>query len=514
FGVDAVEDFKKICSGIIAAGFWTACYSYYCQYKVSVVQIVSAASIVVNTVSRGCIQTGGKIVEIDADEDVTLEEVDAEVTKDADVQGRLEESQANVYHLDLEHDEKVISMQDTNEAEPAKVEEVIEVVTASKLMTEVVTTAATTITAAPVPKASAPRKRRGVIIQDPEEAATASIIMQSDVMSKDKGKGILVKEPKPLKRQAQIEPDEAFARELKAELNANINWNDVVDQVKRKERQDNTVMRYQALKRKPVTEAHVRKNMMVYLKNMAGFKMDFFRGMTYTDIRPIFEKHYNLNQAFLERVEERSQARKKKKEVKEKVKVQSSEQLRSKGLMKRFTHSQLNKKSFKDIQGLYIKEQELITDFVPIGSKEDERMIRDINKKAKLESSDKDPDKEGVIDYEVLDKRFLIINWESKFYHYDRHRAKGIYYRNFRSDGSSRWIKTFSEMATRFDRLDLVELYNLVMQRFEPTTPEEDGTEIHMLAERRYPLTTRTLERMLSLRLIVESASDAAYDLL
>nr|GEY86172.1 hypothetical protein [Tanacetum cinerariifolium] len=69
-------------------------------------------------------------------------------------------------------------------------------------------------------------------------------------------------------------------RQLEAELNANINWNDVVDQVKRKEMQDNTVMRYQALKRKTVTEAHARKNMMVYLKNMVGFKMDFFRGMT------------------------------------------------------------------------------------------------------------------------------------------------------------------------------------------------------------------------------------------
>nr|GEX61749.1 hypothetical protein [Tanacetum cinerariifolium]GEX65490.1 hypothetical protein [Tanacetum cinerariifolium] len=74
--------------------------------------------------------------------------------------------------------------------------------------------------------------------------------------------------------------------------------------VKRKEKKDNTVMRYQALKRKTVTEAQARKNMMIYLKNMAGFKMDFFKGMTYTDIRPIYKKHYNLNQAFLERVEE------------------------------------------------------------------------------------------------------------------------------------------------------------------------------------------------------------------
>ncbi|GJW47584.1 hypothetical protein Tco_0079230 [Tanacetum coccineum] len=82
------------------------------------------------------------------------------------------------------------------------------------------------------------------------------------------------------------------------------------------------------------------------------------------------------------------------------------------------------------------------------------------------------PDEEGIVDYEVLEKRFPIINWESKFYHYDRHGVEGIYYRIFRSDGSSRWIKTFSEMVIRFDRLDLIELYNLVMQRFETTTLE------------------------------------------
>nr|GFC87256.1 hypothetical protein [Tanacetum cinerariifolium] len=81
--------------------------------------------------------------------------------------------------MDLEHAEKVLSMQDTDEAEPAKVGEVIEVVTSAKLMTEVVTTAATTITAAQMPKDSAPRRRRGVIIQDPKETAIASVIMHS-----------------------------------------------------------------------------------------------------------------------------------------------------------------------------------------------------------------------------------------------------------------------------------------------------------------------------------------------
>nr|GEY76987.1 hypothetical protein [Tanacetum cinerariifolium] len=42
----------------------------------------------------------------------------------------------------------------------------------------------------------------------------------------------------------------------------------------------------------------------------------------------------------------------------------------------------------------------------------------------------------------------------------------------------------------------------------------KDGTKIHMLAERRYPLTTKILERMMSLSLIAKSASDTAYDLL
>nr|GEU53430.1 hypothetical protein [Tanacetum cinerariifolium] len=122
---------------------------------------------------------------------------------------------------------------DTDEAEHAEVEEVLKVVTVVKLMTE--------------------------------------------VQSKDKGKGILIEEPKLLKGQAQIDMDEAF---------------------------DNEVMRYQALKRKPLTEAQARKNMMIYLKNMVGFKMDFFKGMTYSEIRPLFKKHYNSIQAFLEKGKE------------------------------------------------------------------------------------------------------------------------------------------------------------------------------------------------------------------
>nr|GEY32386.1 hypothetical protein [Tanacetum cinerariifolium] len=62
--------------------------------------------------------------------------------------------------------------------------------------------------------------------------------------------------------------------------------------------------RYQALKKKPQTEAQARKNMMIYLRNIAGFKMDYFKGMSYDDIRPIFEKYFNSNMAFLKKTKE------------------------------------------------------------------------------------------------------------------------------------------------------------------------------------------------------------------
>nr|GFD26672.1 hypothetical protein [Tanacetum cinerariifolium] len=88
-------------------------------------------------------------------------------------------------------------VEDIDEEEPAKVEEVLEVVKAAKLMIEVVTTAQPTTTAAQVPKPSAPRRRKGVVIQDPEETASL-VIVHSKVQSKEKGKGILIEEPKPL----------------------------------------------------------------------------------------------------------------------------------------------------------------------------------------------------------------------------------------------------------------------------------------------------------------------------
>nr|GEU81062.1 zinc finger, CCHC-type, retrotransposon Gag domain protein [Tanacetum cinerariifolium] len=149
------------------------------------------------------------------DKDVTMQDVadtskevavDAEIEESVDVQGRQAESQVQIYQINLEHANKVLSMQD-DELELAELQKVVEVVTTAKLMTEVVTAASATINAADTSilaatitaaapaittAPSAARRRKGVVIRDPKKTATPSTIIHTEPKSKDKGKGIMM----------------------------------------------------------------------------------------------------------------------------------------------------------------------------------------------------------------------------------------------------------------------------------------------------------------------------------
>nr|GFA36771.1 hypothetical protein [Tanacetum cinerariifolium] len=157
---------------------------------------------------------------------------------------------------------------DEQEDEP-EVQEAVEVVTTAKLITEVVaavsksvtaanaTTAtipAATITPAPVRVvAASTRKRKGVVIRDPEEESTAKTPAETN--SKDKGKGIMVEEPKSMKKKQQVEMDEEYARKFHEELNKDIDWDVAIDNVKQKAKEDSYVQRYQkASKRRKLNE--------------------------------------------------------------------------------------------------------------------------------------------------------------------------------------------------------------------------------------------------------------------
>nr|GEZ96631.1 hypothetical protein [Tanacetum cinerariifolium] len=220
---------------------------------------------------------GRKITDIDADAEVKLE---------------------NVYNFDMAHEETVLSMQDVN-VQSERIEnvvkevakEMVEVMEIAKIIsdevsttggelnaanekpvsaapTNITTTQPSEVTKTTVDIATAPNDK-GIVFHDKKELTT--ITASSKSQAKYKGKAKLVDEPKIQKsRKVQIAIDEEV-----------------------QSRQSYAVRKYQALKRKPVSVAQARKNMMIYLKNMVGFKIDFFNGMSYEEIRPLFEEEYN-----------------------------------------------------------------------------------------------------------------------------------------------------------------------------------------------------------------------------
>nr|GEW38140.1 putative ribonuclease H-like domain-containing protein [Tanacetum cinerariifolium] len=206
---------------------------------------------------------------VDTFDDIVMDDISKQGRMIADIDADVDVIMEDAKEVVVEKFDDVLRMQD-DEVEPAKLQEVVEVVTTTKLIDEVVIAASATITVVAPTLTTAPsagRRRKGVVIRDPKDSLIASTIVHTEAKSKDKGKGILVEEPKPLKKQAEIKQDEAYARELEAELNKNIDWDEVIDHVQRKQKDDNAMKRYQALKRKPRTEAQARKNMMIYLRN-------------------------------------------------------------------------------------------------------------------------------------------------------------------------------------------------------------------------------------------------------
>nr|GFC23445.1 hypothetical protein [Tanacetum cinerariifolium] len=107
-----------------------------------------------------------------------------------------------------------------------------------------------------------------------------------------------------MKKKDQIEMDAENARKLQEEINKeheeaykNIDWNAALNHVQSKEPQ--YIKRYHGMKKKSQTKSEARKNMIFYLKNTEGYKMDFFKGKKYDEILPIFQAKFDANMKFL-----------------------------------------------------------------------------------------------------------------------------------------------------------------------------------------------------------------------
>nr|GEZ35721.1 ribonuclease H-like domain-containing protein [Tanacetum cinerariifolium] len=346
---------------------------------------------------------GRMIAEVDADVDVVLEDLkeaadeakevaeDTMVDKNVDIQGRQAESQAKIYKIDLDHANKVLSMQRMKLSQ-LKSKKYAIITTVEAQVHDV------TLTAAPARVVAAPsRRRKGV------------------------GKGILGEEPKPLMKKQQIKQDEQYARELHAELNKDIDWDEVIDHVKLKAKEDPAMKKYQALKRKPQTEAQVRKNMILYLKNVAGFKMDYFKGMSYDDIRPIFETKFNLNVTFLLKTKEQI-------EEEENRALQKINETLTERATKRIKLDNEAEELKRHLQIVPNKDDDVYTEATPPARKV------------------------PVVDYQIIEMN------------------NKPYYKIIRADDTHQLYVSFLSLLINFDKEDLEALWSLVKERFSTTS--------------------------------------------
>ncbi|GJQ91505.1 retrovirus-related pol polyprotein from transposon TNT 1-94 [Tanacetum coccineum] len=259
--------------------------------------------------------------------------------------------------------------------------------------------------------------------------------------------------------------------------------------------------------------------------------------------------------------------------------------------MGRFTYNQLKNKSFEEIQKLYEKEQKWIKDFIPMDSEEGGKKAASSKKRPRAEpdeesvkrqkigeasgsGEEQSAEKEKELSEEELQKllvvvpveevyvealqvKYPIIDWE--VYSEDTRR----YWRIIRVGNHTEAYQIFADMLKKFDRDDLVKLWDLVKKRFSTTEPTDDkekelwvelkrlfepdnddilwklqrymhdplvwrlydtcgvhhvslvrGHDIFMLVEKEYPLTRGTLGLMMVAKLLVEADSEMSRELL
>nr|GEV33041.1 hypothetical protein [Tanacetum cinerariifolium] len=214
----------------------------------------------------------------------------------------------------------------------------------------------------------------------------------------------------------------------------NIDWNAVAKQIQ--ERHLYNIRKYQSLKKKPVSIAQAMKNMIIYLKNMAEYKMEHFRGMTYNKVRPIFEREYKKVQTLF----------KLDKDVEEPKK-------------KRVADETLLQESFKKLRATEVSGSESTLE-IPSNdpkemSKEDVQNMLEIIPVCKFK-------------VEALQVKYPIIDWEI---HTEGSRT---YWKIIRVGGITEVYQSFEDMLKGFDREDLVALWNLVKEKFNSAVPNED----------------------------------------
>nr|GEX94232.1 ribonuclease H-like domain, reverse transcriptase, RNA-dependent DNA polymerase [Tanacetum cinerariifolium] len=232
--------------------------------------------------------------------------------------------------------------------------------------------------------------------------------------------------------------DEPIAQKLHDEeyddKEENIDWSAVAEQVQ--ERHLDSIKKYQNLKKKPVSIAQARKNMIIYLKSMASYKMEYFRRMTYDKVRPIFEREYKKVQTLF----------KPDKDVQEPK-------------TKRVTDETLLQDSFKKLRATEVSKSESTQEIPSNDSKE--MTEEDVQNMLEIV-----PVPEFKV--EALQVKYPIIDWEIHT------ECSRIYWKIIRVRGITEAYQIFEDTLKGFDRENLVALWNFVKEKFSSAVPSKD----------------------------------------
>nr|GFC77572.1 hypothetical protein [Tanacetum cinerariifolium] len=197
------------------------------------------------------------------------------------------------------------------------------------------------------------------------------------------------------------------------------------------------IRKYQSLKRKLIYVAQDRKNMIVYLKNMDGYKMKHFKGMSYDKVRPIFKREYNKVQNLFK----------------------PNKDVDKEPTMKRVAKETLLQESFKKLKAVKVSgshsTQETPTDDPKEMSEEDVKNMLEII-----------PVPEFKV--EALQVKYPLIDWEI---HSEGSRS---YWKIIRVGGITQAYQSFKDMLKDFDKEDLDVLWRLIKDKFNSAVPTVD----------------------------------------
>ncbi|GJU61252.1 putative ribonuclease H-like domain-containing protein [Tanacetum coccineum] len=142
-------------------------------------------------------------------------------------------------------------------------------------------------------------------------------------------------------------------------------------------------------------------------------------------------------------------------------------------------HSDLKSKTFKEIQALYEKVKRFDESFTSVGSTEDERRIKEMNKgvkdtnqkRLKEEDTKQVPAKvevteQGTLDSEIMEKKSGIARLDKVS------SPDGDYLVLYKANGNFKAFNYLMEVLHIFDRQDLFHLYELMMEQYSKITLE------------------------------------------